>query len=132
MRYKQLIDSAVEEKASAIVGLSDQIFDFAEIGFQEFKTAQLYAKALEEEGFQVESGLDGMPTAFKASYGSGKPVIGYLAEYDALPDLSQQANCVQRRPACADNPNGHGCGHNLLGAGCFAAALGLKIGRAHV
>ena len=126
MQYKQMIEQAIQEKASAVLDLSDQVFDFAELGFQEFKTAQLYVDLLKEEGFQVETGLDAMPTAFKATYGSGKPVIGYLAEYDALPDLSQQADCAERRPACGDNPNGHGCGHNLLGAGCLAAALGLK------
>lgn len=126
MNCRQLIETAVQEKASLILDLSDQVFDFAEIGFQEFKTARLYTDLLRQEGFAVEQGLDGMPTAFKAVYGSGKPVIGYLAEYDALPDLSQQADCAQRRPAAGDNPNGHGCGHNLLGAGCFAAALGLK------
>jgi len=126
MDYKQLIEEAIQEKSSAIVDLSDQVFDFAEVGFREFKTTQLYKDLLEQEGFTVESGLDGMPTAFKASYGSGKPVIGYLAEYDALPDLSQEANSVCCRPAEGDNPNGHGCGHNLLGAGCFAAALGMK------
>lgn len=126
MDYKQLIEEAVQEKSAAVLDLSDRIFDLAETGFQEFQTARLYVEALEKEGFQVDSGLDGMPTAFKAVYGSGKPVIGYLAEYDALPDLSQEAGSTQRRPACGGNPNGHGCGHNLLGAGCFAAALGLK------
>lgn len=126
MNHKQLIEAAVEEKASAILELSDQVFDLAEVGFREYQTVQLYWEALEKEGFQVERGLDGMPTAFKAVYGSGKPVIGYLAEYDALPNLSQEAGSTQRRPASGDNPNGHGCGHNLLGAGCFAAALGLK------
>ena len=109
-----------------ILDLSDQVFDFAELGFHEFKTVELYIRYLEQEGFRVECGLDGMPTAFKATYGSGRPVIGYLAEYDALPALSQKANCTQRQPVGNGNPNGHGCGHNLLGAGCFAAALGLK------
>lgn len=126
MDYKQLIEAAIQEKAPVILNLSDRVFDLAELGFQEFKTVQLYVDALKQEGFAVECGLDGMPTAFKATYGSGKPVIGYLAEYDALPDLSQEADSAQRRPTAGDNPNGHGCGHNLLGAGCFAAALGLK------
>lgn len=126
MNYKQLIEDAVQEKSSVILELSDRTFNLAEVGFREFKTVQLYIDALKQEGFDVECGLDGMPTAFKASYGSGKPVIGYLAEYDALPDLSQKANCAERCPAEEGGPNGHGCGHNLLGAGCFAAALGLK------
>lgn len=117
MNYKQLIEDAVQEKSSVILELSDRTFDLAEVGFREFKTVQLYIDALKQEGFDVECGLDGMPTAFKASYGSGKPVIGYLAEYDALPDLSQKANCAERCPAEEGGPNGHGCGHNLLGAG---------------
>ncbi len=71
-------------------------------------------------------GIAGMPTAFTASYGEGKPVIGLLAEYDALPELSQEGGCTVRKPAAGDNPDGHGCGHNLLGAGTFAAALAMK------
>ena len=71
-------------------------------------------------------GVGGMPTAFKAVYGSGKPVIGFLAEYDALPELSQEGGCTMRKKAAGDNPDGHGCGHNLLGAGAMAAALAVK------
>ena len=126
MNYKQLIEDAVQEKSSVILELSDRTFDLAEVGFREFKTVQLYIDALKQEGFDVECGLDGMPTAFKASYGSGKPVIGYLAEYDALPDLSQKANCAERCPAEEGGPNGHGCGHNNLGVGAVGAALALK------
>lgn len=126
MDKKQFVNKVLEEKKSLIVSLSDQIFDFAEIGFHEFKTAALYEKVLKEEGFEVETGIDGMPTAFRASYGSGKPVVGFLAEYDALPELSQKGGCVNRVPTEDPNPDGHGCGHNLLGAGAFAAALAVK------
>ena len=72
-----------------------------------------------------------MPTAFKAVYGSGKPVIGFLAEYDALPELSQEGGCTMRKEAAGDNPDGHGCGHNLLGAGAMAAA-GISAGNTTV
>lgn len=126
MDNKTFVTHAVEEKRELLLSLSDQIFDFAEIDFHEFKSAALYEKILKEEGFRVEMGIDSMPTAFKASYGEGNPVIGFLAEYDALPDLSQKGGCTVRKPAEGDNPNGHGCGHNLLGTATLAAALVLK------
>lgn len=126
MGKKEFVVQAIEEKKDLIVNVSDQIFDFAEIGFHEFKTANLYGEVLEREGFRVEMGLAGMPTAFKASYGEGKPVIGLLAEYDALPELSQKGGFTERVPRDDENPDGHGCGHNLLGAGAFAAALAMK------
>lgn len=126
MTYKEFVTQAIEEKKERIIDLSDRIFDFAELGFHEFKTAALYEEVLKKEGFQVEMGLAGMPTAFKASFGHGKPVIGMLAEYDALPELSQIGGRTERIPREDENPDGHGCGHNLLGAGAFAAALAMK------
>ena len=126
MDKKQFVIQAVEEKKHLILDVSDRIFDYAELGFHEFKTAELYEKVLKDEGFQVEMELGGMPTAFKAVYGEGKPVIGLLAEYDALPELSQKGGCTMRIPTEDPNPDGHGCGHNLLGAGVFAAALAMK------
>lgn len=126
MEKKEFVIQAIEEKKDLIVNVSDRIFDFAEIGFHEFKTAKLYEEVLKSEGFQVEMGLAGMPTAFKAVYGEGKPVIGLLAEYDALPELSQKGGCTERIPRDDENPDGHGCGHNLLGAGTLAAALAMK------
>lgn len=126
MEKKEFVIQVIEEKKDLIVKVSDEIFDYAELGFHEFKTAALYEKVLKEEGFQVEMGLGGMPTAFKAVYGEGKPVIGLLAEYDALPELSQVGGSTMRVPTEDENPDGHGCGHNLLGAGAFAAALAMK------
>lgn len=126
MTHKEFVTQAIEEKKERIIDLSDRIFDFAELGFHEFKTAALYEEVLKKEGFQVEMGLAGMPTAFKASFGHGKPVIGMLAEYDALPELSQIGGRTERIPREDENPDGHGCGHNLLGAGAFAAALAMK------
>ena len=126
MDKKEFVLKAVADKKALIVDVSDKIFDYAEVGFHEFKTAKLYEEVLKKEGFQVEMGVGGMPTAFKAVYGSGKPVIGFLAEYDALPELSQEGGCTMRKKAAGDNPDGHGCGHNLLGAGAMAAALAVK------
>lgn len=78
-----------------------------------------------KEGFEVERGTCNIETAFAASYGHGRPYIGILAEYDALSGLSQEAGLIERK-AIQEGGNGHGCGHNLLGAGAFAAALGVK------
>ena len=122
----EFVQNAIEEKKQLILDVSDKIFGYAEIGFREFQTVALYQKVLEEEGFEVEMGLAGMPTAFRASFGTGKPVIGFLAEYDALPELSQAGGCTERKPANGCNPDGHGCGHNLLGAGAMGAAFAVK------
>ena len=78
-----------------------------------------------KRGFEVERGTCNIETAFAASYGHGRPYIGILAEYDALSGLSQEAGLIERK-AIQEGGNGHGCGHNLLGAGAFAAALGVK------
>lgn len=126
MDKKEFVLKAVADKKDLIVEVSDKIFDYAETGFHEFKTAKLYEDVLKKEGFQVEMGVGGMPTAFKATYGTEKPVIGFLAEYDALPELSQEGGCTMRKKAEGENPDGHGCGHNLLGAGAMAAALAVK------
>lgn len=126
MDKKEFVCKAIDSRQDAIVTLSDRIFDCAETGFKEVKTVKLYEEALKKEGFEVEMGISGMPTAFRASYGTGKPVIGILAEYDALPELSQVGGCTERVPAKGENPDGHGCGHNLLGAGAFAAAVAVK------
>ena len=79
MNRKEFVLNAVSRKQDLVVEVSDRIFDFAETGFHEFETAKLYQQVLEKEGFAVEMGIAGMPTAFKASYGSGKPVLGLLA-----------------------------------------------------
>lgn len=126
MDNKTFVNGAIDEKRDLIVNVSDRIFEFAEVGFREFKTAKLYEDVLKQEGFLVEMGIGGMPTAFKATYGTGHPAIGFLAEYDALPELSQKGGCTNRERAEGENPDGHGCGHNLLGAGTLAAALAVK------
>ncbi len=122
---KKKILSYIDQKADVIIDTSDRIWEFAELSLREYKSGELYANVLEEEGFQVEHPFAGIETAFRASYGSGKPVIGILAEYDALTGLSQEAGSSVRKELEADG-NGHGCGHNLLGAGAMAAAFAVK------
>jgi len=105
--------------------LSDSIWRFAELGLQEHKSSAVLIETLEEAGFSVEKGLAGMPTCFVATYGSGRPVIGILAEFDALPMLSQKGRVAKPDPVVAGAP-GHGCGHNLMGAAATAAAIAVK------
>lgn len=122
---KQAAMAAVDAKAALIAQVADRIWDYAELSLQETRSAALYCETLRQEGFSVEEGVCGIPTAFTASFGSGKPVIGILAEYDALSGLSQKGGSLEREEAIPGGC-GHGCGHNLLGAGAFAAALGVK------
>ncbi|MEH2928714.1 amidohydrolase [Candidatus Ventrimonas sp. KK005] len=124
-KEKKAAIDAIEEKKDRIGDVADQIWEFAELSLMEEKSAKLYCKVLEEEGFQVEKGICGIKTAFSAAFGKGRPVIGLLAEYDALSGLSQKAGSLVREEVVCGG-NGHGCGHNLLGAGAFAAALGVK------
>ncbi|UCC40206.1 MAG: amidohydrolase [Candidatus Aminicenantes bacterium] len=105
--------------------ISDSIWSYAELGLQEYKSSKLLADTLEEAGFNVERGLAGMPTCFVASYGSGKPVIGILGEYDALPMLSQRGRVPKQDPILKGAP-GHGCGHNKMGTAATAAAIAVK------
>lgn len=122
---KQAALAAVEEKKDLVVQVADAIWDYAELSLQEEQSAALYVRVLREQGFTVETGISGIPTAFAASYGSGSPKIGLLAEYDALSGLSQKAGSLEREELTPGGC-GHGCGHNLLGAGALAAALGVK------
>ncbi len=122
---KKNILSYIDEKSEVIIDVSDKIWEFAELSLREFQSGELYAKVLREEGFEVEHPFADIETAFRASYGSGKPVIGILAEYDALTGLSQTAGSSERKELVTDG-NGHGCGHNLLGAGAMAAAFAVK------
>ena len=100
------------------------LWNYAELGFKESKSAQLHVQHLQEAGFKVDMGVAGMPTAFVASYGSGKPVIGILAEYDALPGLSQEA--LPEKKSIEGKAAGHGCGHDLFGTGSVAAGIAIQ------
>ena len=106
-------------------GISDAIWEYAELGLQEFRSAKLLADTLEEAGFTVERGLAGMPTCFVGTYGSGKPVIGLLGEYDALPMISQKSHVPAQEPVVAGAP-GHGCGHNAMATAAVSAAIAVK------
>ncbi len=101
-----------------------QIWDYAEVGYKEVKSSALHQKTLQDNGFTVQAGVADIPTAFVATYGSGKPVIGILAEFDALPGLSQEA-VPERKPIEGKNA-GHGCGHHLFGTASVAAAIEIK------
>jgi len=101
-----------------------QIWDYAELGYKEQKSSALLQQTLKESGFAVEAGVAGIPTAFVATYGSGKPVIGILAEFDALPGLSQEA--VPEHKPIEGKAGGHGCGHHLFGTASVAAGIELK------
>ena len=105
--------------------LADSVWDHPETAFTEFVSAGLLADYLEKEGFAVTRGVADIPTAFTARYGSGRPVIGLLGEFDALSGLSQKAGVAEPCPL-EPGGNGHGCGHNLLGVGALAAALAVK------
>lgn len=107
--------------------ISDSIWGFAELGMQEYRSSALLIRALEAEGFRLEKGLAGMPTCFVATWGSGKPVIGILGEFDALPMLSQKALSPVQSPVVEGAP-GHGCGHNMMGTAAVAAAVAVKKG----
>ncbi len=105
--------------------MSMRLWDYAEIALEEHQSAVYLASELETEGFRVERGVAGMPTAFVASWGSGRPILGVLAEYDALPNIG---NAVEpRRAERSDgHRHGHGCGHNLFGAASVVAAIAIK------
>lgn len=122
---KQQVEQYLQDKSQLIHDVNDKIWHYAEIGLEEMKSASLYESLLKEEGFSVEMGVAEMPTAFVATYGSGKPVIGITAEYDALPNLSQKAGTPTHSPV-EKAGHGHGCGHNSLGAAAFGAALAVK------
>ncbi len=122
---KQIALNWIDQNTSELVELSDAIWDYAEAGFLEHKSADAQIALLEKHGFTIEKGVAGMPTAFVASYGSGQPVIGLLGEYDALPGLSQKVHF--EKEAASPGAPGHGCGHNLLGAGTVGGVIATKV-----
>ncbi len=121
---KQDVQSSIDQQRPELIKLSDQVWAFAETALRETKSSKVLADYAQEQGFTVERGVAGMPTAFVASYGSGKPVIGILGEFDALPGLSQKAQ-ITKEPLNA-GAAGHACGHNLFGAASLGAATAIK------
>lgn len=115
----------IENNQKIYIEAADYLWEQAELAFQEYRSAAKLEDILAKEGFKIESGLAGIPTAFKGTYGSGHPVIGILAEFDALSGLSQLGGVPQRQPR-EGKDSGHGCGHNCLGGGSLAAASGIK------
>lgn len=123
-RDKQAVLTDLDKRFPEYAGISKQIWNFAELGYMEEKSSALLEEQLRNEGFNVKTGVAGIPTAFVATFGSGKPVIGILGEYDALPGLATEAN-----PDFTPIPGqrgGHGCGHNLFGTASVAAAVEVK------
>ena len=119
-RVEREIDGSADSWTDAAMDL----WDWAEVGYQEQRSSARLQEILREAGFEIETGLAGIPTSFVASYGSGEPVIGILAEFDALPGVSQQA--LPERKSKPDSSAGHACGHHLFGAGSVAAAVTVK------
>lgn len=115
----------LEERAEDFYKLSDKIWENAEIRFKEKQSVKDYVAFLKNEGFSITIGDAGLKTGFHAEWGSGKPVIGFLGEYDALAGLSQKAG-VSVKESLVKDGNGHGCGHNLLGVGALMGAVGFK------
>jgi aminobenzoyl-glutamate utilization protein B len=114
----------IEENKKRLIEISDEIWGYAELGLVEIKSAKLLSDELESHGFKVERGVGGMPSAFFGIWGSGKPVIGIMGEYDALPGISNKA--VPRKIPLKNGAPGHGCGHNIHGTSGLAAAIALR------
>lgn len=124
-KKKQAIES-VDSMAGFYCETADKIWDTPELSLKEFKATEIYCEALEKNGFEVSRKLCGIETAFSGSFGNGRPLIGILGEYDALSGLSQESGATAKKPDTNGNENGHGCGHNLLGAASLAAAIAVK------
>jgi aminobenzoyl-glutamate utilization protein B len=114
----------MDGRAQHFGDLSRQIWELAEVGYKEVKSAELLKAELRAAGFQIQDNIGGIPTAFTATFGQGKPVIGIMGEYDALPGLSQE-DAPEKKARLAGAP-GHGCGHNLFGAASAFAAIAVK------
>ncbi|BBC80009.1 MAG: amidohydrolase [Acetobacter orientalis] len=125
MQNEKTIWQLVDQKGHIFETLSDRVWDVPETNFQEVFSCALHRKTLLEQGFRVKECAGGLKTAVMGESGKGGPVIAFLGEFDALPNLSQQANVFHAAPVIPDG-NGHGCGHNLLGAGALAAATAVK------
>ncbi|MGB0386259.1 MAG: amidohydrolase [Ardenticatenaceae bacterium] len=124
MGAKEIILDYINDGDEKLCYIAQEIWANPQIALQEEFASSLLAKELEDDGFSMEWGAGQMPTAFVATWGEGKPIIGFLGEYDALPALSQKVS-TEKEPIVAGGP-GHGCGHNLYGTACMASVMGLK------
>jgi aminobenzoyl-glutamate utilization protein B len=121
---RQAAVQSIDQKSGQYAKVARQIWDLAEVGYQETESSKLLQGELRAAGFTVEAGVAGMPTAFVAHAGSGEPVIGILAEFDALPGITQDDS--PERHALESKEAGHACGHHLFGTGSVAAAIAVK------
>ncbi|RRQ47639.1 amidohydrolase [Maribacter algicola] len=122
-KTKKDVLKSLDQKSESYGEISQEIWNLAEMGYQEVKSSALLQKTLEEAGFTIETGVAGIPTAFIAEYGSGSPVVAIMGEYDALPGLSQEAVAEKKS---AGGAAGHACGHHLFGTASTAAAIATK------
>ena len=123
-KLKSEIVNSVEKHSENLINISDEIWELAETAFNEHESSKILSDYAEKNGFLIEKGVAGMPTAFIATYGEGKPVIGVLGEFDALPGLSQQTEPI--KSPISEGGAGHGCGHNMFGSGSLGAAIAIK------
>ncbi len=123
-KNKKVLIASIEKHKKELIRISDEMWANAETAFEETKSAKILADYAEAQGFKVERGVAEIPTAFVATYGSGKPVISVLGEFDALPGLSQ--NTTPTKNPIKEGAPGHGCGHNLFGSGSLGAAIAIK------
>jgi len=121
---KDAVIKSIQNHEKALIKLSDEVWSYAETALRESKSSKVLADYAEAQGFTVKRGVAGMPTAFTAEYGNGKPIIGIMGEFDALPGISQKAQPT--REPLVEGAGGHGCGHNLFGAGSLGAAIAIK------
>jgi len=121
---KQAVIKSIEKQFDELRDLSDRIWSYEEIAFEEVKSAEDLSNYAEMNGFRVKRDIGGIPTAFTAEYGSGSPVIGILGEFDALPGLSQKT--LPEKAPLNEGGAGHGCGHNLFGVASMGAATAIK------
>ena len=123
-KNKKAIDVSIKKHERALIKISDEIWHNAELALEEYKSSKILADYAEKNGFSLERGVAGMPTAFIATYGSGRPRIGILGEFDANAGISQKAQSTKE--ALIEGAPGHGCGHNLYGTGSLGAAIAIK------
>jgi aminobenzoyl-glutamate utilization protein B len=126
MAENSTIRMEIDSLADVIWDMASKVWTFAELGFREQQSSAYESKVLEDHGFTIgDRGIGGIDTSWIATFGSGSPVLGFCVEFDALPDLGNEA-VPTKTPRQDRVTNGHGCGHNLIGAGAIGAALALK------
>jgi aminobenzoyl-glutamate utilization protein B len=123
-KNKAIINKSLEKHKTELIKISDAIWAKSETAFEEYESSKLLSDYAEKNGFNVQRGVAGMPTAFVATYGSGSPVISVLGEFDALPGISQKT--LPTKEPIVEGAAGHGCGHNLFGTASLGAAIAIK------